>query len=75
MVEVWFPGSFEGFAYGGVSTSLEFLYFSLTTITTLGYGDIAPVGPTVRIWATLEAATGVFFMALLVARLITLYRT
>jgi hypothetical protein len=75
MVEVWFPGSFEGSAYGGVSTSLEILYFSLTTITTLGYGDIAPVGPTVRIWATLEAATGVFFMALLVARLITLYRT
>ncbi len=75
MVEVWFPGSFEGFAYGGATTSLEFLYFSLTTITTLGYGDIVPVGPTVRIWATLEAATGVFFMALLVARLITLYRS
>ena len=75
VIEVLYPGSFEGSAYGGVSTTLEFLYFSLTTITTLGYGDIAPVGPTVRIWATLEAATGVFYMALLVARLITLYRS
>ena len=75
VIEVLYPGSFEGPAYGGVSTSFEFIYFSLTTITTLGFGDIAPVGPTVRIWATLEAATGVFFMALLVARLVTLYRS
>ncbi len=57
-----------------MTTSLDFLYFSLTTITTLGFGDIAPVGPTVRIWATLEAATGVFFLALLVARFLSLYK-
>jgi len=60
---------------GGAETSLaHFIYFSLTTITTLGYGDITPVSIPVGIWATLEAATGVFYMAILVARLVSVYR-
>ena len=37
----------------------ELLYFSLATITTLGYGDIVPVYSEVRILAVLEAVTGV----------------
>ena len=52
----------------------HFIYFSLTTITTLGYGDITPASTPVGIWSTLEAATGVFYMAILVARLVSLYR-
>jgi hypothetical protein len=48
--------------------------FSLTTITTLGYGDITPVSVPVGIWFTLEPVTGVFYMAILVARSVTMYR-
>ena len=48
--------------------------FSLTTVTTLGYGDITPISPVARIWATLEAVTGVLYIAVLVARLVSLYR-
>ena len=48
-----------------VSEWLESLYFSVVTFTTLGYGDIAPVG-TARIFAALEAFTGSFTMALFV---------
>ena len=68
------PESFS-FAGDGVKLNLaHFIYFSLTTITTLGYGDITPVSVPVGIWSTLEAATGVFYMAILVARLVSVYR-
>ncbi len=52
----------------------DYLYFSLTTMTTLGYGDIAPLKPFARIWSTLEAVTGTLYSALLIARLVGLYR-
>lgn len=52
----------------------QFLYFSLTTLTTVGYGDITPVNPFAQIWATMEAVVGTFYMALLVARLVGLYQ-
>lgn len=52
----------------------QFLYFSLTTMTTVGYGDITPVNPFAQIWATMEAVVGTLYMALLVARLVGLYQ-
>jgi len=52
----------------------HFIYFSLTTITTLGYGDITPASTPVGIWSTFEAVVGVFYMAVLVARLVSMYR-
>jgi hypothetical protein len=68
------PESFSAAKDGAEFTLNHFIYFSLTTITTLGYGDITPVSVPVGIWATLEAATGVFYMAVLVARLVSMYR-
>jgi uncharacterized protein YjbI with pentapeptide repeats len=41
------------------------LYYSVVTFTTLGYGDIRPVGVT-RVFAAVEALTGAFLMALFV---------
>ena len=46
----------------------QLLYFSLTSLTTLGYGDITPLSPVARVWSTLEAVTGVLYIAILVAR-------
>ncbi len=51
-----------------------FLYFSMVTITSVGYGGIAPVNPYVRIVAALEAMAGIFFVAVVVARLVSAYR-
>jgi len=51
----------------------EFLYFSFATLTTLGYGDITPDLPFVKIWAVMEAVVGVLYIAILVARLVSLY--
>jgi hypothetical protein len=49
------------------------LYYSFTTLTTLGYGDVTPVTPVMRTTAILEASIGVFFTAILVGRLMGLY--
>lgn len=48
------------------------LYFSTTTLTTVGYGDIAPVHPVARSLAALEAVTGQLFPVILLARLVSM---
>lgn len=48
------------------------IYFSFSTLTTLGYGDIVPVSAFARSAATLEGVIGQLFPATLLARLITL---
>ena len=48
------------------------LYFSLTTLTTTGYGDIVPVDPFARSLANLESVVGPLFLAITVARLVSM---
>jgi hypothetical protein len=50
----------------------EFMYFSLTTLTTVGYGDITPVNQFARSLANLEALNGQLYPAILIARLVSL---
>lgn len=45
------------------------LYFSISTITTLGYGDIIPKSPWARTACMLEAIVGVFITVVFIARL------
>jgi len=45
-------------------------YFSMVTLTTLGYGDITPITMTARSFVILEAMTGQFYLAILIASLI-----
>jgi voltage-gated potassium channel Kch len=51
----------------------DMIYFSLVTITTLGYGDIVPVIPIARMVAVVEAVTGHFYVAILVAWLVGMF--
>lgn len=51
------------------------IYFSFTTLTTLGYGDITPTTPLTQSYAVMEAAIGQVFLAVIVARLIALQIT
>ena len=44
------------------------LYFSIVTISSLGYGDIRPIGPT-RVLVSLEVIVGLAFLGLLVAKI------
>lgn len=48
-------------------------YFSFTTLTTLGYGDITPISHYVEPFVTAEAIIGVLYTAVLMARLVSLY--
>jgi hypothetical protein len=49
-----------------------FHYFSISTITTLGYGDIVPVHPVARTLTMIEALVGQLYPAILLARLVSL---
>ncbi|MHC4107785.1 MAG: potassium channel family protein, partial [Planctomycetota bacterium] len=49
------------------------LYYSLVTMTTLGYGDIAPQTPPARMFAAVQAVMGQIYLAVLVARLVGLH--
>ena len=46
------------------------IYFSLTTLTTIGFGDITPLTLKARYAAVAEGITGQFYLAILVARLV-----
>ena len=48
----------------------RFTYFSLVTLTTLGYGDITPLTRPARNLAALEAVLGQLYLAVLIARLV-----
>lgn len=74
VIEALSPGAFRLAAPAAGTPWNQLLYFSLTTLTTLGYGDIVPVGPFARLWSTLEAVTGTLYLAVLIARLVSLYR-
>jgi hypothetical protein len=50
----------------------RYVYFSLTTLTSTGYGDMVPVHPFARSLANLEALIGQLFPATLLARLVSL---
>ena len=74
LTETITPGSF---AHDGVIMGIprsSFLYFSLVTLTTVGYGDIVPVTPVARVFAALEGVAGVLYIAITVARLVAAYQ-
>lgn len=65
------PDAFRGVpAELGILDSTTWTYYSFTTLTTLGYGDIAPVSSIARTLAFLEAILGQFYVAILVAGLV-----
>ena len=65
------PGAFTG-AASAADGPRAFLYYSFVTLTTVGYGDVLPVHPAARSLAMLEAVTGPLYLAILLARLVSL---
>jgi hypothetical protein len=76
-IEGFRPGSFEvspRLVTGGeVARPLPHVltYFSFVTLTTVGYGDISPVSPAARTLSWMEAVTGQFYLAVIVAGLVS----
>ncbi|MEM9516337.1 MAG: potassium channel family protein [Actinomycetota bacterium] len=62
----------DGFFGGGTSPTPDFMYFSLVTVTTLGFGDLSPVEPSARLAATSLAVIGQIYLVTFVAMLVGL---
>lgn len=58
--------------HGDFAIAGNLIYFSFVTLTTTGYGDIAPLHPYARSLANVEAIVGQIYPATLLARLVTL---
>ena len=65
-----------GDIFAGVphAAARDYLFFSYTTLTTTGYGNLVPAGNIGQILAVLEMLTGQFFLVTLVAGLVSLWR-
>lgn len=70
------PGAFSPPSGVSAGTSLDgfnAFYFSFITLCTVGYGDLTPASKVAKMLAVTEAITGVFYMAVLISRLVSIY--
>jgi len=75
LIEEIAPGAFNmpaDWSRAASSSGEAFYYFSIVTLTTVGFGDITAVHPLVRSLVMLEALIGQLFPAILLARLVSL---
>jgi voltage-gated potassium channel len=77
LLELIVPGSFQVNSDEQIDPLRfgRFIGFSFITITTLGYGNVAPAGAQADAITTLEALIGQFYMAVIVARLVGMQLT
>lgn len=74
------PESFALPAVAGGPTEVDrlevqLIYFSFVTIATLGYGDITPRLPLAQMLTVLEAVAGQFYIAVVIAWLVSVHAT
>jgi hypothetical protein len=72
-IDAFDPGSIQVGSHPA-ERETNLLYFSLVTLSTIGYGDIVPLSGESRILAALEGVTGVLYIAITVALLISRFR-
>ena len=60
---------------GGTMDGFTAFFFSFVTLCTVGYGDITPVSKVARMLAVTEAIAGLFYMGVLISRLVSMYST
>jgi len=64
-------------ASGSMETPLPWqriVYFSYSTLTTLGYGDITPVSAWAQSLVAIESMVGLLYIAIIIGRLVSVYR-
>ena len=75
LIEIRSPGAFFINPVAnpdGVASWWELLYFSFTALTSVGFGDITPVGDHARSLVMIEQTIGVLYLALIISRLVSL---
>lgn len=73
MLETARPGSFGGDVGADGLDLSEAIYLSFVTVASLGYGDLVPKSEGARGLAVAQAVGGQMYLAVLVARLVSLY--
>lgn len=74
MLETLAPGALrDGNVPGGAVQWQQIIYFSYTTLTTAGYGDVLPISWWARSLANIEMVVGVLYITVVMARLVALY--
>jgi hypothetical protein len=58
---------------GGHENFAQFVYFSLISLTSVGYGDMAPIGPAAKSIAIFQGIFGQLYLAILIAKLVGTY--
>jgi Ion channel len=74
VIDLVSPGSFGRSGDVLANRQDELLYFSLVTLSTVGYGDVVALKPEARMVAALEGMAGVLYVAITVALLINSFR-
>jgi hypothetical protein len=76
-LQTWSPESFHLPVEASLRTppqlQSDFIYYSLVTLATVGYGDILPVSEAARTLAVIEATVGQFYVAVVVAVFVGMY--
>lgn len=79
LIETLSPGSFDFGLLGspdgaseGFETMSKLSYFSLITMTTVGYGDVTPLSPAARSFSALQGLVGQLYMAIVIARFVAM---
>jgi hypothetical protein len=70
MLALYDPAAFANLSSDSRRASFELFYYSFTTLTTLGYGDISPLSVYAKTLAILEAITGPVYLAIFIAQLV-----
>ena len=72
LINILDPGSFISNQPAGSANTPDLMYFSFVTLATLGYGDITPGTNIARSLAVLEALAGMIYIAVFMARLVSM---
>lgn len=71
---IFIPESYNFAPNSSIQSNInDLMYFSLVTLTTLGYGDIQPLSPEAKSLAAMESVVGQVYLTVLVARLVGLH--
>ncbi|MEM0951614.1 MAG: ion channel [Cyanobacteria bacterium P01_H01_bin.74] len=74
LIEWFIPGSYNFMMGTDIKKNLgNLMYFSMVTLTTLGFGDMLPLSMPARTFTAMEALTGQLYLTVLVARLVSLH--
>jgi hypothetical protein len=76
LLDFLIPGSFRDGSYPDVAVQWQqLIYYSYTTLTSTGYGEILPISWWARSVANLEMVAGGLYITIVMSRLVGLYKS